>query len=58
MDKVLLGIICSGIILLVIAFWLATPGIKSVYPSSGEETALTRMMHDGASKPLHRPSFH
>jgi hypothetical protein len=55
MDKVLLGIICSGILLLIIAFSLATPSIKSVDPSSGEETALTRLMHQGSPKRIHRP---
>jgi hypothetical protein len=44
MEKTLLGIICSGIILLVVAFALATPSVKSVNPSA-EETTLNRLMH-------------
>jgi hypothetical protein len=44
MEKTLLGIICSGIMLLVVAFALATPSIKSAN-SSAEETILTRLMH-------------
>jgi hypothetical protein len=43
MEKTLLGIICSGIILLVVAFALA-PSIKSVNPSA-EKTTLNRLMH-------------
>jgi hypothetical protein len=38
MDKILLGIICSGILLLVVAFGLATPGIKSVNALAEEPT--------------------
>jgi hypothetical protein len=44
MDKILLGIICSGLVLLVVAFALATTGIKSVN-SSAEQTTLNRLIH-------------
>jgi len=43
MEKTLLGIICSGIILLVVAFALATPSVKS--NPSAEKTTLNRLMH-------------
>jgi len=55
MDKLFLGIICSGIILLVIALGLATPSIKSVNPSSEDETVLMRLMHEPSPKRIHHP---
>jgi hypothetical protein len=33
MDRIFLSIICSGVMLLVTAFALATPSIKSAEPS-------------------------
>jgi hypothetical protein len=50
MDKILLGIICAGLVLLVIAFGLATTGIKSVNPSA-EETTLDRLIHPAPRSP-------
>ncbi|MGC1560107.1 MAG: hypothetical protein WA820_09690 [Bradyrhizobium sp.] len=43
MDRILLSIICSGILLLVTAFSLATPGIKYIDPPR-EQTVLVRLM--------------
>jgi hypothetical protein len=43
MDRIFLGIICSGILLLVTAFSLATPGIKYVDPPQ-EQTILVRLL--------------
>jgi hypothetical protein len=42
-DRILLSIICSGILLLVTAFSLATPGIKYIDPPQ-EQTVLVRLM--------------
>jgi hypothetical protein len=52
MEKTLLAIICSGILLLVVAFSLAVPSIKSGN-SSVEETTLKRLMH--RPSPKHTP---
>jgi hypothetical protein len=49
MDKILLGIVCSGLVLLVVAFALAMTGIKSVNPSA-EETTLNRLIHPAPSR--------
>jgi hypothetical protein len=43
MDRIFLSIICSGILLLVTAFSLATPGIKYADPPR-EQTILARLM--------------
>jgi hypothetical protein len=43
MDRILLSVICSGILLLVTAFSLATPGIKYIDPPQ-EQTVLVRLM--------------
>jgi hypothetical protein len=40
MDRIFLSIICSGIVLLVTAFALATPSVKSGSPP--EQTLLLR----------------
>jgi hypothetical protein len=52
MEKVLLGTICSGVMLLVVSFALATPSINA----APEETVLTRLIHPAPAKHIpHTP---
>jgi hypothetical protein len=53
MDRIFLSIICLGILLLVTAFSLATPGIKYVDPPQ-EQTILARLMQRQSSVAIER----
>jgi hypothetical protein len=48
MERALLGVMCSGLLLLVTAFALATPGIKSAHPPA-EQAMLVRLLQHPAS---------
>jgi hypothetical protein len=49
MDHAFLCVVCSGLIVLVTAFALATPGIKSTQPQASE----TVLVHLLAHSPCH-----
>jgi len=44
MDRIFLSVICSGVMLLVTAFALATPSIKSAQPPA-ERAVLIDLIH-------------
>ena len=52
MSQVFLSIIVAGVMLLVTAFALATPSIKSVNVAP-EETALMRLVHHAPLNHIH-----
>ena len=48
MDRVCLGVMCSGLVALVTAFALATPNIRSAQPRP-EDAMLTHLLAHSAS---------
>jgi hypothetical protein len=49
MDRVFLGVMCSGLVALVTAFALATPNIKSAPARPADEAMLTHLIQHPSS---------